>query len=501
MGAAVLIVLVGGVILAGSGGTAEATSQVRTVTVSSVGNLMGGGSSVSVIGTVRSVAEAKILAQAGGTVHAVHTSIGKTVPAGFVIAELSSASESAAVLQAQGAYEGAVAARNITALQSGNASTAYAEAQVAARETYRSSYVTIDTTITNYVDTFFGAATPQGPQLLVNEGPVSNMSQRRSQITTMMERWESKLTTVDTTDPTTLLVEATQNVQTLSTFMNDLSRTASDHDSGATAAQMTALATARANVSAQIASLSAARDALNAKKTASQVGSVQSNGSSAETASADASVKQALGSLRAAQAAYERTVIRAPIGGTVNFLSLHVGDYITSFTHVATVAQNGSLEIVSYVSEDARQALTVGMKVTVEDQYAGVITSIAPALDPVTKQIEVHVAVTGDASLIDGQSVRIGFPNTAVVQETQPAVTGPLLLPLAALKLSANQRIVFTVGEDQRLIAHPVQIGDVRGDRIEVLSGIPSDLIIVTDARGLAEGQKVQIATEAPTTP
>ena len=57
-------------------------------------------------------------------------------------------------------------------------------------------------------------------------------------------------------------------------------------------------------------------------------------------------------------------------------------------------------------------------------------------------------------------------------------------------------RIVFSVGEDGRLVAHHVEIGEVRGDRLEILSPLPLDLRIVTDARGLSEGELVNVAAE-----
>jgi RND family efflux transporter MFP subunit len=203
-------------------------------------------------------------------------------------------------------------------------------------------------------------------------------------------------------------------------------------------------------------------------------------------------VKTALGSLRGAQANLEKTLIRAPIAGQVNFLPIRVGDYVAPLTHAATVAQNGALEIVTYVSEENRALLAAGTNVTVEGTYRGVVTTIAPALDPVTKQIEVHVALTNGSGLVNGQSVRIALPNSAVAAATS---TGPRLLPLTALKLTPSARVVFSVGADGTLVAHPVEIGDVHGDRIEVTSDIPGDLRIVTDARGLSEGQKVNVAT------
>jgi RND family efflux transporter MFP subunit len=500
---AVLIVLaaIGGLVaLANGGGGTVADSGERTVTLSTVGALSGTNSGVSIVGTVRSVSQADILAQAGGTVRSVNTSAGHAVPAGFVIASLDNSSESAAVLQAQGAYDGAIAARQITALQSGNANTSFTEAGTAARTAYRTAFTTMDSTVHDDIDTLFGAPAPLGPTLLISSRVDNSLPQARRHLDDILAAWSSKLATADSTDPTTLLDQATTDTQAISDFLVRLSSAAHENGSGASAAQLAALAAAQANVNATLAQLSGARDAYNAKQTAAQVGSQQSAGSSAAAASADASVKQALGALRAAQAVYEKTVVRAPIGGTVNFLPIHVGDYVTAFTHVATVAQNGALEIVTYVSEGNRQNLSVGMKVRIEDTYDGVVTSIAPALDPVTKQIEVHIAVSGTTALENGQSVRISFADATSLAPVQQAATStsPVLLPLTALKLTPSARVVFSVSSDGRLVSNPVTIGDVVGDRIQITSSLPSDLKIVTDARGLSDGEQVKVATSTP---
>ena len=101
--------------------------------------------------------------------------------------------------------------------------------------------------------------------------------------------------------------------------------------------------------------------------------------------------------------------------------------------------------------------------------------------------------MTGASDLVNGQSVRIAVPDLAPREEVV-SVQGPLLLPLASVKLRAGDRIVFSVGEDSRLVAHQIEVGDVRGNRIEVLTQLPSDLRIVSDARGLAEGEQVAVA-------
>lgn len=447
---------------------------VRTVTLESAGSLSGGSDGTSVIGTVRSMAEAKILAESSGTVRRVHTQIGSSVPAGFVIAELENAAQRATVLQAEGAYDAAVAARS---------GVSPVDSATAARNAYQAAYSALDYALETQIDSYYGNPGPFGPTFLIGEGhfPQNYFPQKRDAINQMMIAWREHLATAATSDPEALLSESIRVADAIQELLVGIAEVSNKSGSSASATQLANLATARSSVSLQASTLSSARESYRNKS----VGS---------SASVDASVKQALGSLRGAQAQLEKTLVRAPIGGTINFLPIRVGEYVTAYTHAATVAQNGSLEVLTYVSEEERAELSVGQKVVVMPSYTGVITSISPALDPSTHQIEVHVAVTDQGtSLVNGQSVRITLPGTLA----QVKSDGPLMLPLASVKLRTNDRVVFTVNEEGRLVEHSVRIGEVHGGRIEVLSGIAPEARIVTDARGLSGGQKVSIADAA----
>lgn len=448
----------------------------RFVTLATVGELSGSGGSVDLIGTVRSITEADILAQSGGTVTAVHTRLGGSVPAGTIIASLENAAERAAVLQAEGAYDAAVAARSMYSLS---------DTEESARDTYRTSFTSLDTVLANELGLFFGVPTAVGPEFLLraDSDERTRMSRERARIRTVFREYEDNLETADTRSPQALLNETESLARELQTFLNQIADIANRRDANATPAQIAGLAAARTQINSIIASVTTARSGL-------RTGSIQA------TAGADASVKQALGMLRAAQANLERTVVRAPIGGQVTFLPIRVGDYVTPMQHVATVAQSGALEIVAYVAEQHRDLLVAGSTITVADEHEGIITSVAPALDPTTKQIEVRVAVRGDSGLLSGQSVHLSLPDLTP-QETV-ADAGPVLLPLASVKLRAGDRIVFSVDAEQRLVAHAVEVGTVRGDRIEILSPLPTDLRIVSDARGLTEGEQVRISNDLP---
>lgn len=473
IGVAVVAIPIGGVYVFSNPASAPATeTTLPTVTLERVDALAGNGSSVAVIGSVRSITEAEVVAQSGGTVTAVHTRLGAGVYAGSIIAELDNAAQRAAVLQAEGSYDAAIAART---------GASPIDIAASARNTYATAYSTLDSLLKSYIDEFYGVPLSLGPQFLISPAPfdAGHFQIQRRELGDLMNVWRDHSATASTTDPQKLLDEAMTAVRRADALANDIAEAATKKGTDATDTQLAALATGRSGITSLQASITAAKQTYQGQSTSA-------------TAGADASVKIALGSLRAAQAQLEKTLVRAPIAGTINFLPIRVGDYVTALTHVATVAQNGALEILAYVSEENRALLSVGMKVMVEDIYPAVITSIAPALDPVTKQIEVRLTLTAKSPLLNGQSVRVALPSTVAASAT---VSGPLLLPLTALKLTPSARIVFSVGDEGRLVAHAVEIGDVHGDRIEIKTPLAPDLRIVTDARGLSEGQKVNVAS------
>lgn len=451
----------------------SASLNGRFVTLATVGELAGAGGSAESIGSVRAVTGADVLAQTGGTVVSVNTKIGATVPAGFVIASLENASERAAVLSAEGAYEGALAARDAQSLP---------DTEKEARDAYRSAYTTIESVLENDLGVFFGETTVYGPKFLVSSATVDEQiafSRERARLDQSLATLQAGQPTAGSRDPKTLLNEAEAIARDVQSFLNKIAILINENDSTASPAQMSALASARSSITGALSEIGGAQTGLR-------------SGTIGATAGSDASVKQALGALRAAQANLERTIVRAPVGGQIDFLPIRVGDYVTSLQHVATISGSGSLEIIAYVSEDERDMLTIGSTTTIDGTYTGIITAVAPALDPVTKQIEIRIAAENGKGLVGGQSVRISLPSKEVIAtSTTPQV---LFLPLASVKLRTDDRIVFSINTEGRLEAHPVEVGDVRGDRIEIRSQLPLDLSIVTDARGLAEGELVRIS-------
>ena len=446
------------------------TENVRFVTLQTISELSGTRGSGSVLGSVRARSEATLFTETGGQVQKVHTTLGNRVGAGFVVAEFENNAELAAVLQAEGAYDAARAAQD---------AVSPTDAHDEAVNTYRSSFAAIDASVETDIGAFFGETTPYGQDLLINpaQGDPTRLPREKTQLDQNLETWRTSLSSATNRDPLTLLTEAETFVRALQTFVEKLADAANRTNSNASISQLASLTTARTTIASTLASLTLARATYRNSQTTS-------------TASVNAGVKSALGTLRAAQAQLEKTRVRTPIAGVVNFLPLRVGDYVNAQTHVATIANNDALEIVAYVSEDDKNLLAPGTTVSIDGTSEGTITSISPALDPITKQIEVRIAAANDATFVHGQSVRIFIPEIEGSAKEQEVT----YLPLASVKLRASDRVVFTLDEENRLRALLVETGDVRGDSIEIFTPLDPSMTIVRDARGLAEGERVQIA-------
>lgn len=461
----------------------EITSNARTVELKSVAELSSESTPLSVAGTVSSLSQAQVRAEAGGRITAVNYTLGDYVGAGAVIAQTENAAQRAAVMQAQGAVDAASAGASVS-------QTSLSSTKSAAVNALLSAYGSIDKAIHADIDPMFSNPESIQPQFSVQSSDSQakiNAENQRSTLGPIFTREKTQASTISPSSDLLPELAATQKeLRTIRDFLDTVLRTlnngiATNGVSATTISTYTATANgARASI---VASLSALASAQSAIETA-QKGADTQSGSSA------ASLTQAEAGLAAARASLERTIVRAPISGSINSLSLKVGDYLPAGSVAVVIANNGALEVVAYVTDTDSREISAGAKASIETPagvVSGTVTRIAPAIDPATKKVEVRVGVTtGAEKLVNGQSV------TVSLERHPKAIAGTrITLPLSALKVGADTISVFTVDENKKLVAHTVTLGTLLGDRVVIESGLTADMQIVTDARGLQPGQAI----------
>jgi len=476
--------------LASQDATTETPATTKKqVSILEAGQLASDTTLLKTIGTVRAVSEARLETEASGRVTSVTVTLGDTIAAGTVIASIENSRERAALIQAEGAYEAAQASN----AQSGLGLT---EALADAQNTYRTAFTASDDIVRNLTDELFSNPTSRSPSMRIDsQGTAPALNAERVLLGDMLTEWNtdvSTLTTPQTAETAlTRLAEAEQRLTRTGAFVSQLAGLISEVDADTVftedilSSYKTRLSAARSRIDTSLQNVSSARASLKNAEQSATGGVV--------TSDAAARIKQALGSLRAAQSAYEKTLVRSPISGVVNALYLKQNEYVGQSQPAAIIANNNALEITTAVSEDERSLLSIGDAVTINETIPGTITRIAPAVDPQTGKVEVKVSVTEkeEQTLTNGTTVSLAL--AAAKKQSQ---TATLSLPLRALKITPQGPVAFTVSDTGTLQAVAVELGPITGEAVVIMSGLDATTKIVTDARGLKDGEIVDIISQ-----
>lgn len=498
---AVVLFAIGRAFFSGEVASEPLPEKTREVTLASVGALTSNSAPLPVIGEVTSATEADIRAEAGGRITGVYAKLGDFVGAGKILAETENRSQRAALLQAEGAFDAAKA--SLSKVQGGTRNeqlavleAGYESAKGGAVTTLLSAYASVDSAVKDTADQMFSGIELGQVQFTVltsNQTRENDLESRRSALSPILVRQAGTSKNLNASvDLNAELDRTEKEVRDARTFIDILIAALNDAipsdttDAGDIAAFKAAASGARSSLTGTLSAITGARAGLETSKKGLEQG--VTGAQSEDIAAAQAVAKQAEGAYNAALAMLEKTRIRTPISGSLNNLSIKTGDFVAPQQQVAVVSNNRALEILTYISESDRDTVVAGKNVLIEGKITGTITRVAPALDPVTRRIEVRVGIPADAALSSGQSVRLEIERGASEQIKAP--TGPISVPISAVKIEATRTIVFTL-DDGALTAHSVELGPLLGDKVQILSGIERDWYIVTDARGLKEGQAV----------
>jgi len=497
IGVGVIAAIAAFIFLSGGDDTAVDTEVLLPVVTTTTAGEFTGQTTVSLIGTVRAFSEAAVTAEQSGRVTSVPVRLGQQVVAGQVIATLENASQQASVLQAEGAYDAAVAAKTSAQVTDSQSVVSVEQAQVTktnaqntAVTSLKSAYNTANGVVINNIDEFFSSPNSQIPGVRIDgRGNTDRLNDLRVEFQTLLPQWQTRANNVTvSSDLEAELTYAAQNISRTSAFVDTFidvfaAQSGSSRYSDAEIRSFGAtFNTLRTNLNNTQIALDNAKTGLVAADDAVQQAQLTTTVTSSPAA--DAQIKQALGSLRAAQANLAKTVLRTPISGTVNELSLRTGDFVSAQQQIAEVANNNALELVTSIGEQERDAFAVGDSVQIEGGLNGTVTEIAPAVNADTGKIEVRIAAES-TDLRNGDTVTI-------TRQATTTVDSRVFVPLSAVKFEQTNGDMLVV-VDGVLEARPVTLGIVRGGAVEILSGLSNDQAFVTDARGLQAGTAVEV--------
>jgi len=185
------------------------------------------------------------------------------------------------------------------------------------------------------------------------------------------------------------------------------------------------------------------------------------------------------------------TVIASPVNGFVGKRTLDPGAWVTPNSAFLSVVDIGVVRIVANVVEKDLRRITAGQQADVEvdafpgEKFAGRVARVAPVLDPATRTAQMEVEIQNTQfRLKPGMYARVNF-----TVERRP---NTLVMPANALVDVQGKRGVFRPSEGDIAKFHPIEVGLMDENQIEISSGLSEgDRIITTGAAALRDGDKI----------
>lgn len=210
-----------------------------------------------------------------------------------------------------------------------------------------------------------------------------------------------------------------------------------------------------------------------------------------EVASADANLKQAASEVELAKKTLQETQLVAPFSGTVIDVTQKAGSLAQpgqSIIHLVDGSEvKLKVDVPLDVMENYKQGDTVPVAVEGKAKSTGTITFISPVLNEETGKYLVEIAVSNkDNMLIEGMVATV---------EMSRKVNG-MLVPVQSVGIKETQRFVMVV-ENGVLKRRDVEVGQIIGNNVEILSGLQSgNQILISGITYYAEGEVVTVKGE-----
>ena len=231
-----------------------------------------------------------------------------------------------------------------------------------------------------------------------------------------------------------------------------------------------------------------ARDGYERASKVYQLGSI----SQVQMVELETKLKQAESSYAAAKASKEECVVRAPFTGTIADVFVHQGEHVTMGKPLFSIIDAAALEVVISVPEGEM----AGIK---ENDGA---TVIFPSLGEVS--VRAMVKSKGMTANVLSHSYKCSLLLERVPENLMSGmvckvymdsdVIKGIVIPSDVIKLSSDDRYVWIVDEDSRVVRRQVTVGGYSGRGVIISEGLDEgDRIILEGMDKVSEGMTVKI--------
>jgi RND family efflux transporter MFP subunit len=468
--------------------TGSNTHQVSLVAASTFRNSQ---ATVYADGTVESISQADLKSQVSAPVTAIYASVGSTVRAGQTIMVFQNADVRADLDRAKANRKLAVG-QNQTGSQSVDA------ARLSAIDKIKSAYLAADEAIHTDLDPIILNNQARGDKLsdhISDWRLAQDITNTRIALDTTFPAWKKTIDSLSTsgssnTEVLKALDVSETNVQAVMNLIDKVSAALANASQIANGSYITTIDGWKMTVTGARSSVNATNNALTTAETS------LSTAQTSNDIPAQAGIDLADAGIKSLEAQLAKTYVTSPITGKIAALPFRVGELVSPGQLVATVVGSGGLEVKAYASSEDFTKLQQGAAVMIQDTIAGTLVNISPSLNETNKKIELKILISNPATagLVVGQTVSAAIESST----TTPSVATTnkeesYYLPIQNVKIVPGSASVYTVDENSKIKDNPVILGEIRGDFIEVKSGITDDMKLVTPVYELNPGETVTV--------
>lgn len=256
-----------------------------------------------------------------------------------------------------------------------------------------------------------------------------------------------------------------------------------------------------------------ARDAARSRRIAATLELTSTAGDGADTRAAAAALAGARASLQAAQAAVNRTQIRAPSAGVVLRRLVEPGEVVRPGEPLIVFAAEGPLEVVVRLAESNLARLEVGQPARIspeafpEVRLEGSVQRIAPSVDAQRGTVEVTLGLDASRGAQLGAEGQAPAPAVGLRPDMTVSVeivTGrseeALVLPAALVRDVGSADPWVLAVEDGAAVRRSVQVG-LRGDSLlEIREGLDEETPVLAPETDRLPGDPVRLRRTSPAT-
>lgn len=514
--ALIIVISIGAAVVRNRGGAEEAPVRQTMVSVVAASDLGHTNGTISAEGTLESLEQAELRSQLSAPVTKVSVRIGDRVAVGAPLVTLQGRDILAQLEQAKAGLKAQEA--RLRELQKGArpedisiTQTDLAKAQSDLASAYgnlptvlNDVYAKADNAVRKQTDAMFDQDESSTPELTFHLKDLQaeiDLERARASVTGELQAMRGDFDAVRSgiapAQAESVLAGAKGRLTVISAFLNRMSdalRLQYDLSGATVDLYRQNIAAARAEVSGASATVTAQEQAIVAqaaavKRIQDQLALKQAGATGEQLETQEAAVDQAKANVAQLQAQYAKTVIAAPIGGTIAAVSVRVGELLTPGQAVVSIVNKEGLQVKLFVSELDVQFIEEGAEATIGDGIKGRVLRISPSVDKSTRKVEVTVLVVDKApTLVIGQNVSV-----SIAVRQLAGGTGVYLVPVQAMRVAGGVMYVYTVNADNVVEEHRVVTGRILGEVVEVVDGLHSDMRIISMAQAVRAGQTVVV--------